>query len=650
MNGIAKLGLFCSMFCACFTVSYAQNLIPDSGFELWDGSVGNPPNTMAPLTHWYNANGTPDHHHQLNPSGNNLTSLDPCPTGSGDTWCGYPYQGQAVLGCYKGNGPDGVKEWAGTQMTEPMIPGDCYKVSFWIQSKYDDPAFLMETNQWGIFFSTTPMPSFNPNLANFAPMANRWLACPQVINGAEWQYVEFDYIASGAYQYAFVGYMGNVATSTFTAWSNDYLVGFYAWFDEVKVEHINPTLQLNDDASICLGDSVLLNFESNYPITWTNGVNSGNTTQFWATPEQTTTYYVQTQGAAACNITDSVTITVLGASETTMQALVCTNAEPFVLQSGSSLTGPWAGPGIVNPATGLFDPSVVGPGNWQVYFASPADCAERFFLNIAIQPPPVIGIEASALQGCPPLMVNFTGLNPLNAGDYTWRIGNQDIAADTLPISFTFESAGEYDIQLSVYYSDFCTATVSRENLIQVYEPPVAAFDYSPDSPSNKMPEVLFEDTSLGDVYQWHWDFGDGSGDNTPNPRYIYAAPGIYEVVLAVEAAGQCRDTIRQTLTVENVVSLYVPNAFSPNSDGINDKFEINASGPIQNFELSIYDRWGGMIFRSNSLDQQWDGRSANGAQATVGIYTYVIDYQYSNALPDQIKATRLAGDVLLLR
>ena len=129
----------------------AQNLIADPGFEVWDGTVGSPPETTAPLTHWYNANGTPDHHHVDNPPGNNLTSLEPCATGQGFTNCGFPYDGGGVLGCWKGNGLDGTREWAGTILTEPMVPGACYQISFWIQNKEDKPTALYETNQWGLF-------------------------------------------------------------------------------------------------------------------------------------------------------------------------------------------------------------------------------------------------------------------------------------------------------------------------------------------------------------------------------------------------------------------------------------------------------------------------------------------------------------------
>jgi len=146
------------LFLSMSILGQSQNLIPNPGFEEWDGT--NQSATMVHVDYWYAANGTTDLHHTSNGPGNNLTSLTPCPPGTGDTGCGYPYEGEAVLGAWKGNGPDGSKEWAGVQMLETMEAGGCYEVSFWIQNKKDNPAQLYETNQWGMFFSKTKFPFF----------------------------------------------------------------------------------------------------------------------------------------------------------------------------------------------------------------------------------------------------------------------------------------------------------------------------------------------------------------------------------------------------------------------------------------------------------------------------------------------------------
>jgi gliding motility-associated-like protein len=66
---------------------------------------------------------------------------------------------------------------------------------------------------------------------------------------------------------------------------------------------------------------------------------------------------------------------------------------------------------------------------------------------------------------------------------------------------------------------------------------------------------------------------------------------------------------------------LYIPSAFTPNGDGLNDTFGIKGEG-IKDYHLFIYDRWGEIIFESTNLRQQWDGK-CNGKPAEQGTYVY---------------------------
>lgn len=552
--------------------AFSQNLIPDPGFEIWDGTVGSPPQTLSPLTYWYNANGTADHHHQLNPPGNNLTSLEPCPTGSGQTQCGFPYEGMGVLGCWKGNGSGGSREWGGVQLTEPMVAGGCYEVSFWIQNKEDHPNYLMETNQWGIFFSQTQLPVFTANLANYDNMTDQWLACEEVVSGSEWQQFTFDYTASEDFKYAYVGYMGNVANSTYTAWSNDFLIGFYVWFDEIVVKRIDPQLTLTDDVTICLGDSVLLTAGSNFPVSWNDGMSYD--TAMWVQPQQTTTYYVHTLDSTACTAIDSVTVTVIDNTQ--------------------------------------------------------------------------LALEADVQEGCLPLEVQFTDLSPVPGMTYIWDFGDGQTGNDLLSTAHIYEGEGSYSVSLTVEYFENCEATAVLENGIQVNAYPEAGFVWSPAQPSNLEPEVQFQNTSSENALEWFWDFGNGASSIFENPVYKFSIPGIYEVSLVASTAAGCKDTLVQSLLVDNQVRFYVPNIFSPNADGINDVFEVHSVGLIEAYQLTIFDRWGGMVFQSADVNDVWDG-TFRGKFCPVGSYAYLIEYVVPS-FPDPPQRKVLTGDVAIVR
>lgn len=626
-----------------------QNLVPDPGFEIWDGNAGVPPYTLASLQHWYTANGTADHHHVDIEGGSNLTGLDPdCPTGQGHTWCGFPYEGGGVLGCWKGNGPDGSKEWGGTRLLEPLKPGACYEISFWIQNKKDNPQALYETNQWGVFFNDTQFPLFNANLSDFSVFADRWVATTAVIGGSEWQQVRLNYTAPAAYQYMYIGYMGNVSTSTFTVANDDYLLGFYAWFDEVVVEEI--TIDVPESQTICKGDSILLEFTSKFPITWTDGVNTDTTRSVWVSPETTTSYTAFAFGSQGCSTYKSLVINVVEPEQMDYPSVVCEATTPFLLDE-TQTSGSWHGSGITDPATGLFDPAVAGVGTALIEFRSTADCTQNFSLFVEVEAVPEASIIADYVEGCAPAAFTFEVESSSEAMTYSWSLGDGTIVSDQTTVTYTFTEPGQYIPELSITHFENCTTTVSLEAPVEVHPTPSAQFSYGPEMPDIFENEVVFEDQSNGVITQWEWFFGDGFASRQPAPKHEYQSPGTYEVQLLVTTKDNCTDSITQLLTVKNAVRMYVPNAFSPNDDGFNDQFEIGYVGELYDYEMSIFNRWGTLIFQTNNPGEFWNGKSSNGKPADMGVYTYMIAY---TILPETSTSGALqemkSGSLTLLR
>lgn len=117
--------------------------------------------------------------------------------------------------------------------------------------------------------------------------------------------------------------------------------------------------------------------------------------------------------------------------------------------------------------------------------------------------------------------------------------------------------------------------------------------------------------------------------DESTDPRFIVTKPGTYWATIT---NGFCEYT--DTIKVEPIFcaecEVYVPNAFTPNDDGLNEKFEVFPNcapeGELLEFSMRIFDRWGQKIFQSNSHQVSWDGGDAvSGSQ-----FTYVIQYTYS--------------------
>lgn len=73
----------------------------------------------------------------------------------------------------------------------------------------------------------------------------------------------------------------------------------------------------------------------------------------------------------------------------------------------------------------------------------------------------------------------------------------------------------------------------------------------------------------------------------------------------------------------------FVPSAFSPDFDGVNDEFKIGHSCDLESFSIQIFNRWGQMVFESNDASNSWNG-GIGGEQAPMGVYTYKVSYQWS--------------------
>jgi len=142
----------------------------------------------------------------------------------------------------------------------------------------------------------------------------------------------------------------------------------------------------------------------------------------------------------------------------------------------------------------------------------------------------------------------------------------------------------------------------------------------------------------------YFWDFGDGTTSNLPEVTHRFDGLGNTTVYhTAVNSIG-CSD--RNSFSVLVPPLIYIPGAFTPNGDGINDAFMVVVSG-AREFDLAIFNRWGDLVFFSNEPDQPWMGDHRNGSTHFVpdGVYTYVVRVRGFNG--DAIEKT---GSVTLIR
>jgi len=125
------------------------------------------------------------------------------------------------------------------------------------------------------------------------------------------------------------------------------------------------------------------------------------------------------------------------------------------------------------------------------------------------------------------------------------------------------------------------------------------------------------------------WNFGDNSTSADLNPTHIFTEDGVFNTVLTVNDTNGCVLTTNADIVVRSDISYFIPNVFTPNSDSINDYFNIVGTG-INSIKGRIFNRWGQEVFNWDSIQNGWDGKS-DGTESPSAVYFYIINLNVSN-------------------
>ena len=147
---------------------------------------------------------------------------------------------------------------------------------------------------------------------------------------------------------------------------------------------------------------------------------------------------------------------------------------------------------------------------------------------------------------------------------------------------------------------------------------------------------ITFINQSSQEYFSVLWNFGDGNTSTDENPTHTYSARGWYDVTLTVEFILGCSYSITKTLYIGDDYEMVIPNAFTPNTDNINETFRPVYYG-ITSIRLTVYDTWGTLIYYEDSTENEmigWDG-TINGKKAENGNFFY------------QVSATTYTGNLI---
>jgi gliding motility-associated-like protein len=155
-----------------------------------------------------------------------------------------------------------------------------------------------------------------------------------------------------------------------------------------------------------------------------------------------------------------------------------------------------------------------------------------------------------------------------------------------------------------------------------------AAFEASSYVCPNEL--ATFQNNSTGNLVSWRWDFGNGIISNLPNPSpQSYPVPGFTTNVfprLIVQNNRGCSDTAIQKIEIPHSCYIAVPNAFTPNGDGLNDQLYPTAAYKATGLLFRVFNRVGQLVFETRDWTKRWDGRF-KGQPADLGTYVWILTY-----------------------
>lgn len=254
-------------------------------------------------------------------------------------------------------------------------------------------------------------------------------------------------------------------------------------------------------------------------------------------------------------------------------------------------------------------------------------CSNFDTVYVTVHPTPATDFTVDPASGCEPLFARFTNTTtPDVPYTFQWTFGDGTRSTEEDP-SHNYPLYGSYTVALVATSQYGCTDTESKTDFINVYPQPVADFSYFPELPDYEYPLVNFIDQSV-DATSWVWDFNDLNSTTNmsyiQNPMHSFSDTGTFRVTLHLLSDHGCDDSITKIIYVKDIFAFFIPSAFSPNNDGRNDKFGVEGVNiDVKGFEFYIYDRWGTVLFKTNDVNEKWNGSKDNSGK-TLPADTYV--------------------------
>jgi len=392
---------------------------------------------------------------------------------------------------------------------------------------------------------------------------------------------------------------------------------------QVLQVHPNPEITLSAKTkTLCEGASFSVTAGGGVTYLWSPsaGLNTTDKSTVVASPITKTNYSVSVTNTYGCTGKDSVLVNVIHPFilQIAKEVQICSGTGTTLKASGG-VSYQW-----INNTQGLNnlnvpDP-VASPSTSTVYTLVASgenqcfsDTAE---VQVIVKPTPVVnlGSDTTICEGQTVLLNAFT-----NNATYSWQDGS------TNP-GFMVINGGKYFVWVDL---NNCKSS----DTITINQKAIPYFTLGKDSAICEGEEyVLSPNLNTHATFLWQ--------DGSTTPSFVISREGIYSLI----ASNECGAHSDSITIMKGVCSMLMPNAFSPNNDGLNDVFRVKYPFAVTNFHFLVTNRWGQTVFETTNIHNGWDG-TCKGEPAVAGIYVWVISFTDLDHKDQQIK-----GTVTLLR
>ena len=257
-----------------------------------------------------------------------------------------------------------------------------------------------------------------------------------------------------------------------------------------------------------------------------------------------------------------------------------------------------------------------------------SNCVFRDSIQVQESAVPQITLLDFDTISCNPFLVNFEAISDLINTTFSWDFGDGSSVSNVSNPSHNYTSAGVYDLTITASIFGSCENVLVVDDAIHVLSRPTADFSYEILSTSDDEIELALFNNSIN--YQnLNWYFNQIDSSQIEDTTYVFDLnEGSKIDVLLLASNDYCSSQILKTIEIPGEIIYYVPNSFTPDGNKFNNEFlPIITEGILtETYHLSIFDRWGELVFESFDFKTGWDG-TYNSQLVKEGIYVWKINF-----------------------